>query len=162
MFWFVFVLICIALGGIVFIVWRKWIAPWRQVEDVITQIGRGERPRTFLVEGSAPAQRIGFQLEKIVGDLEQLHKQIAKRESGMQTIFSAMQDALLLVDSNRQVILTNHTFRKLFDAPEVSVATPLLEIVRDPTVDSLITDAFGTDGSVRCELAVEDSQMELH
>src|SRR5881396_1099116 len=160
--WFVIVLICAAFGCIAFIVWRKWIAPWRQVEDVITQIGRGERPSTFLVQGSAPAQRIGFQLEKIVSDLEQLQKQIAKRESGLQTIFSAMQDALLVVDSNRQVILSNQTFRKLFDAPEISVATPLLEIVRDPTLDRLLTDAVRGDGPVRCELTVDASQIELH
>jgi len=160
--WFVIVLIYVAFACIAFIVWRKWIAPWQQVEQVITQIGRGERPRTFLMEGSAPAQRIGFQLEKIVNELEQLQKQIAKRESGMQTIFSAMHDALLVVDSNRQVILTNQTFRKLFDAPEISVATPLLEIVRDPTLDRLLTDAFRGDGPVRCELVLDDAQIELH
>ena len=160
--WFAIVLICAAFGCIAFIVWRKWIAPWRQVEDVITQIGRGQRPRTFLLEGSAPAQRIGFQLEKIVGDLEQRQKQIAKRESGMQTIFSAMQDALLVVDSNRRVILTNQTFRKLFDAPEISLATPLLEIVRDPMLDRLLTNAFRGDGPVRCELTLDGSQLELH
>ena len=160
--WLIFVLICIALGAVAFIVWRKWIVPWRQVEGVITQIGRGERPRTFLIEGSAPAQRIGFQLEKIVGNLEQLQKQIAKRESGMQTIFSAMNDALLVVDSNRRVILTNQTFRKLFDAPEIPLSTPLLEIVRDPTLDSLLNDTFRGDGPVRCELAVDESQIELH
>ena len=160
--WVIGVLICGALGVIALIVWRKWIAPWRQVEDVITQIGRGERPSTFLVQGSAPAQRIGFQLEKIVSDLEQLQKQIAKRESGLQTIFSAMQDALLVVDSNRQVILSNQTFRKLFDAPEISLATPLLEIVRDPTLDRLLTDAFRGEGPVRCELTLDGSQIELH
>jgi len=160
--WVIGVLICGALGVIALIVWRKWIAPWRQVEDVITQIGRGERPRTFLLQGSAPAQRIGFQLEKIVSDLEQLQKQIAKRESGLQTIFSAMQDALLVVDSNRQVILSNQTFRKLFDAPEISLATPLLEIVRDPTLDRLLTDAFRGDGPVRSELTLDASQIELH
>jgi two-component system, OmpR family, phosphate regulon sensor histidine kinase PhoR len=161
-FWIVLVLICAALGSLAFIVWRKWIAPWRQFEEVVTQIGRGERPRTFLMDGSEPAQRIGFQLEKIAGDLEQLHKQIAKRESGMQTIFSAMQDALLVVDSNRQVILTNQTFQTLFDAPEISLPTPLFEIVRDPTLDRVLTDAFGSDGPVRCELALDDSEVELH
>jgi two-component system phosphate regulon sensor histidine kinase PhoR len=160
--WVLVVLICVLFSATAFIVWREWIAPWRQVEDVVTQIGRGERPRTFLMEGSAPAQRIGFQLEKIVSELEQLQKQIAKRESGMRTIFSAMQDALLVVDSNRQVILTNQTFRKLFDAPEISVATPLLEIVRDPTLDRLLTDAFRGDGPVRCELTLDGSQIELH
>jgi two-component system phosphate regulon sensor histidine kinase PhoR len=160
--WIIVLLTCAALSSLAVIIWRKWIAPWQHVERVITQIGRGERPRTFLMDGSGPTQRIGFQLEKITGDLEQLHRQIAKRESGMQTIFSAMQDALLLVDSNGQVILTNQAFRKLFDASEISAATPLLEIVRDPTLDRLLTDAFGTDGPVRCELAVDDSQMELH
>jgi two-component system phosphate regulon sensor histidine kinase PhoR len=160
--WFVIILICVAFGCTAFIVWRKWIAPWRHVEDVITQIGRGERPRTFLMEGSVPPQRIGFQLEKIVTDLEQLHKQIAKRESGMQTIFSAMHDALLVIDSNRQVVLTNQTFRKLFDAPEISLGTPLLEIVRVPALDRLLSDAFGGNGPVRCELALDDSQIELH
>src|SRR5438552_15166984 len=160
--WLIGVLICSALGVIAFIVWRKWIAPWRQVEQVITQIGHGRRPRRFLMDGSVPAQRIGFQLEKIVNELEQLQKQISKRESGMQTIFSAMQDALLVVDSNRQVILTNQTFRKLFDAPEISLATPLWEVVRDPTLDRLLTDAFRGDGPVRCELASDDSRIELH
>jgi two-component system phosphate regulon sensor histidine kinase PhoR len=160
--WLVILLICVALGCIAFIVWRKWIAPWRQVEDVITQIGRGERPRTFLMEGNAPAQRIGFQLEKIVVDLEQRQKQIAKGEAGMRTIFAAMQDALLVVDSNRRVILTNETFQKLFDAPEIPLATPLLEIVRDPTLDQLLTDAFHGRGPVRCELTLDGSQIELH
>src|SRR5262249_59354337 len=111
------------------------------------------------MDGSDPAQRIGFQLEKIAGDLEQLHKQIAKRESGMQTIFSAIQDALLLVDSNRQVILTNETFRKLFGVAEISVAMPLLEIVRNPTLEGVLTDAFAGDGPVRSELALDDSRI---
>jgi two-component system, OmpR family, phosphate regulon sensor histidine kinase PhoR len=160
--WFVIVLICVAFSCLALIGWRKWIAPWQQVEQVITQIGRGERPRTFLMEGSVPAQRIGFQLERIVNELEQLQKQIAKRESGMQTIFSAMQDALLVVDSNRQVILTNETFRKLFVVPEISLATPLLEVVRNATLDRVLTDAFSGRVPSRSELAVDGSQIELH
>src|SRR5215472_6762827 len=159
--WFVVCPIAGLMAVGAFVVWRKWIMPWRQIENVVTQIERGEQPRTFLLENAGQAQRIGFQLEKISCELEQLKKQIAKRESGMQTIFSAMQDALLLVDSNRQVILTNQTFRKLFDAPEITLAMPLLEIVRDPTLDRLLTDAFSGNGPVRCELTLEDSQIEL-
>src|SRR5947199_10349681 len=162
MIWLLLCAIVAATIALAFIVWRKWIAPWRQVEELVVHIGQGERPSTFLIDGGAQAQRVGLRLEKVSEDLQQLKKQIAKRESGMQTIFSAMQDALLVVDSNRQVILSNQTFRKLFDAPEVSVATPLLEIVRDPTLDRLLTDAFRGDGPVRCELALDDSQIELH
>jgi two-component system phosphate regulon sensor histidine kinase PhoR len=160
--WFIGVLICVALGGVAFIVWRRWIAPWRQVEELVTEIERGERPRTFLIHGGAEAQRIGLRLEKIFQDVKQLDKQIAKRESGMQTIFSAMHDALLVVDSDRRVILTNQTFRKLFALPEISMGTPLLEIVRDATLDRAIADAFRDGESVRSELTLDGSQIELH
>jgi two-component system phosphate regulon sensor histidine kinase PhoR len=101
-------------------------------------------------------------LEKIFHDLKQLNKQIAKRESGMQTIFSAMHDALLVVDSNRHVILANQMFRKLFGLPQVSVGTPLLDVVRDATLDRVIADALVGGGPVRSELALEGSQIELH
>jgi two-component system phosphate regulon sensor histidine kinase PhoR len=141
---------------------RKWIAPWRQVEDLVTEIGRGEQPRTFLIHGGAEAQRIGLRLEKIFQDLTQLNKQIAKRESGIQTIFAAMHDALLVVDSKRYVILANETFRKLFALPEISEGTPLLEIVRDATLDRVINDTFDHGGPVRSELTLDGSQIELH
>jgi two-component system phosphate regulon sensor histidine kinase PhoR len=147
--------------ALVMIAWRKWIAPWRQVEELVTQIGRGDQPPTFLIHGGGPAQRVGLRLEKIFDDLKQLNKQIAKRESGIQAIFSAMHDALLVVDSNRHVILANEMFRKLFALPEIPEGTPLLEIVRDATLDRAIDDAFDRGGPVRSELALDGSQIEL-
>ena len=140
---------------------RRWIAPWRQVEELVTEIERGERPRTFLIDGGAQAQRIGLRLEKVFEDLQQLNKQIAKRDSGMQTIFSAMHDALLVVDSNRHLILVNETFRRLFALPEISEGAPLREIVRDATLDRVINDALDRGGPVRIELTLDGSKIEL-
>ena len=162
MIWLLFCAIVAASIALALIAWRKWIAPWRQIDELVTQIGLGERPRTFLVHGGAQAQRIGLRLEKIFQDLKQLDKQIAKRESGMQTIFSSMHDALLVVDSNRRVILTNDMFRKLFTLPEISVGTPLLEILRNPALDQAIANASGRGESIRSELTVDASQIEIH
>src|SRR6266436_9415167 len=162
MIWLVLSAIVASTMALALIAWRKWIAPWRQVEELVTEIGRGEQPLTFLIRGGAEAQRIGLRLEKIFQDLTQLNKQIAKRESGIQTIFAAMHDALLVVDSKRYVILANETFRKLFALPEISEGTPLLEIVRDATLDRVINDAFDHGGPVRSELVLDGSQIELH
>src|SRR5437773_8271526 len=140
---------------------RRWIAPWRQVEELVTEVERGERARTFLIDGGAQAQRIGLRLEKVFEDLQQLNKQIAKRDSGMQTIFSAMHDALLVVDSNRHLILVNETFRRLFALPEISEGAPLREIVRDATLDRVINDALDRGGPVRIELTLDGSKIEL-
>ncbi len=162
MIWLLLSAIVASTMALVLIAWRRWIAPWRQVEELVTEIGRGEQPRTFLIHGGAEAQRIGLRIEKIFQDLTQLNKQIAKRESGMQTIFAAMHDALLVVDSKRYVILANETFRKLFALPEISEGTPLLEIVRDATLDRVINDAFDHGGPVRSELTLDGLQIELH
>ncbi len=40
------------------------------MEELVTEIARGEQPRTFLIHGSAEAQRIGLRLEKIFNDLQ--------------------------------------------------------------------------------------------
>jgi len=162
MIWLLLCAVVAATIALALIAWRRWIAPWRQVEELVTEIGRGEQPRTFLIHGGAEAQRIGLRLEKIFQDLTQLNKQIAKRESGMQTIFAAMHDALLVVDSKRYVILANEMFRKLFALPEISEGTPLLEIVRDATLDRVINDTFDHGGPVRSELTLDGSQIELH
>jgi two-component system phosphate regulon sensor histidine kinase PhoR len=162
MIWFLLCAIVAATIAVALIAWRKWIAPWRQVGELVTQIGSGEKPRTFLVHGGAQARRIGVHLEKIFDDFKHLKKQIAKRESGMRTIFSAMQDALLVVDSDRRVILTNNTFQRLFALAEILEGTPLREIVRDATLDRAIGAAFDHGEPVRSELALDGLQIELH
>jgi two-component system, OmpR family, phosphate regulon sensor histidine kinase PhoR len=160
--WLLLCVIVAATIAIGFVAWRKWIAPWQEIEELVTQIARGERPRTFVIHDGPQAQRIGLRLEKIFHDLKQLDKQIAKRESGLQTIFSAMQDALLVVDSDRYVVLANEAFRKLFALSEILPGTPLLDSVRDATLDGVIAGAFGGGQPVRGELAVDGSQIELH
>jgi two-component system, OmpR family, phosphate regulon sensor histidine kinase PhoR len=162
MIWFLLCAIIAATMALALIAWRKWIAPWQQVDELVRQIGSGEKPRTFLVHGGAQARHIGVHLEKIFDDFKHFNKQIAKRESGMRTIFSAMQDALLVVDSDRRVILTNNTFQRLFALPEILEGTPLLEIVRDVTLDRAIGDAFDHGEPVRGELTLDGLQTELH
>src|SRR5438132_13485070 len=98
MIWLLLCAIVAATIALALIAWRKWIAPWRQVGELVTEIGRGEQPRTFLIHGGAETQRIGLRLEKMFKDLTQLNKQIAKRESGMQTSFSSIQDTLRVAD----------------------------------------------------------------
>src|SRR5437764_10622342 len=159
MVWLLLCAIVAATIALLLILWRRWIAPWQQVEELVVEIGRGEPPRTFVINGGTQAQRIGLRLEQVSEDLQQLNKQIAKRESGMQTIFSAMHDALLVVDSNRHVILANDMFRKLFALPEISEGTPLLDIVRDATLDRLIEEALGSGGPVRSGVALGCSQL---
>jgi two-component system phosphate regulon sensor histidine kinase PhoR len=158
MWWLFLGVVCILLVVTALAIWRKWIAPWRHIEQLVRQIAGGGRPRTFLVNGGAVAQRVGLALEIISARQQELGRQIAGRESGTQTILGAMQDGLLVVDQSLRVTLVNHAFRKLFGLPEISLGTPLLDIVRDATVDRLIGETLRTGKAMQSELLRVDSK----
>src|SRR5213595_1967547 len=156
--WLLLGLTCIAFAGIALVGWRKWIAPWRHIEQLVKQIAGGERPRTFLVDGSTLAQRVGLALESIFRRQQQLNQQITGRESATQAILGAMQDGLLVVDASRHITLMNRTFEELFELRDGAVGAPLLETVRHATLDRLIAETLRTGKAMQNELMLTDSK----
>src|SRR5205814_9489730 len=156
--WLLLGLTCIAFAGIALVGWRKWIAPWRHIEQLVKQIAGGERPRTFLVDGGTLAQRVGLALESIFRRQQQLDQQITGRESGTQAILGAMQDGLLVVDARRHITLMNRTFENLFELRDGAVGAPLLETVRHATLDGLIAETLRTGKAMQSELTLADSE----
>src|SRR6059058_36944 len=156
--WLLLGVTCIAFAGIALVGWRKWIAPWRHIEQLVKQIAGGERPRTFLVDGGTLAQRVGLALESIFRRQQQLNQQITGRESGTQAILGAMQDGLLAVDTRRHITLMNRTFGDLFELRDGKVGAPLLETVRHATLDRLIAETLRTGKAMQSELTLTDSK----
>src|SRR6059058_3394718 len=156
--WLLLGLICVLFAGMAVVVWRKWVAPWRQIEQLVARIRDRQRPSTFLVNGGAESKRVGLALENIFARQQELGRQIAGRESGTQTILRAMQDGLLVVDKRLRVTLANQAFRKLFGLPEISLGAPLLDVVREATVDRLIAETLRTGKAMQSELVRADSK----
>jgi two-component system, OmpR family, phosphate regulon sensor histidine kinase PhoR len=156
--WLFLGVICVLFAATAVVVWQKWVAPWRQVERLVRQIAGNGRPGTFLIDGGPEPKRVGLALENIFARQQELGRQIAGRESGTQTILRAMQDGLLVVDKSLRVTLVNQAFRKLFGLPEISLGAPLLDIVRDATVDRLIEETLRTGKAMQSELVRADSK----
>jgi len=155
--WVFLALICVLFAAIALVGWRKWIAPWRYIDQLVRQIAHGEEPRTFLVDGGARARRVGLTLENVFRRQEQLDQQIAGRESGTQAILGTMQDGLLVVDMGRHITLMNRTFENLFELRDAAAGAPLLETVRHATLDRLIAEALRTGELMQSELLLTDS-----
>jgi two-component system phosphate regulon sensor histidine kinase PhoR len=157
MFWlFVGVIVGVFAAAAAFgwLAWKKWAAPWRQIERLVRQISRGERPRTFLVEGGRRARRISLALENLLTRQQERDQQMAQRESGTKAILSAMHDGLLVVDANANVVLVNETFRMLLSLREVSAGAPLLDAVRNAELHQLILNTLRDGEPRQRELAV--------
>lgn len=147
--------------AIVYVAWRKWILPWRQIEGLVRQIGRREQPRTFLIQGGKEAQRVGVALEDIFTRQQELDRQIDERASGQEAILSAMQDGLLVVDGRRRVALLNRAFCNLFEIGEDSLGAPLLESVRDPAVEQIVGETFRRGVPIQGELSVGRREFQM-
>src|SRR6266480_3819590 len=156
--WLFLGVISVVFAAIALVAWRKWIAPWRNIDQLVRQIAHGERPRTFLVDGGTRARRIGLALENVLRRQEQLDQQIAGRESGTQTILGAMHDGLLVVNVGRHITLMNRTFENLFELRDGAVGAPLLESVRHATLDRLIAETLRTGEAMKNELMLSDSK----
>jgi two-component system phosphate regulon sensor histidine kinase PhoR len=159
--WVILAAIVGATAVIAYVTWRKWIAPWSQIERLVRQIGRGEQPRTFLVKGGNEAQRIGLALENILARQRGLDQQIGERVSGQKAILSAMQDGLLVVDHARRLALVNPAFCDLFKIGEDSLGAPLLESVRDPAVEQIVGETFQRRQPSQGELMIGRREFQM-
>ena len=158
MYWLILGVLCALFAVTALVLWRKWAAPWPQIEQLVTQIARGERPSTFLINGGADPHRVALALENIFARQQELQHQIAGRESGTQTILSAMEDGLLVVDARNRITLMNPTFQNLFELRGPAAGVPLVEAVRHATLDQLIAETLLTGEAVRNELSLADSR----
>ena len=158
MYWLILGVLCVLFAVIALVLWQKWAAPWPRIEQLVSQIARGERPSTFLINGGKDPHRVGLALENIFARQQELELQIAGRESGTQTILGAMEDGLLVVDARSRVTLMNPTFQKLFELRDPAVDVPLVEAVRHATLDQLIAETLRTGEAMRGELSLPDSR----
>ncbi|HJX97485.1 MAG TPA: ATP-binding protein [Chthoniobacterales bacterium] len=142
MIWFVVAAIVGSTIAIGYVIWRKWIAPWREMEQLVHQVGRAEQPRTFLIGGGSEARRVSAALENIFRRQRDLDRQIGERASGQKAILSAMQNGLLVVDGQSRLALMNPAFCDLFGVGEDALGSPLLESVRDPAIERIVGQAL--------------------
>jgi len=158
MYWLILGVLCAVFAVTALFLWQKWSAPWSQIEQLVSQVARGEPPSTFLINGGAGPHRIALALEDIFTRQQELERQITGRESGTQTILGAMQDGLLVVDARSRIMLMNQSFEKLFELRGPAMGVPLIEAVRHATLDELIADTLRTREVMRSELSVTDSR----
>lgn len=160
--WILLGAVVIAAIAFACVAWRKWIAPWRKVDQLVRQVGRGEQPRTFVMKGGKEAQRLGVALEDIFIRQQALDREIAQRAAEDKALFSAMQDGVLLLDVDRRVAFLNPTFEQWFGVSPDSLGAPLLETVRNAGVEQLINATFRKHASIQREITIGERQLQMN
>jgi two-component system phosphate regulon sensor histidine kinase PhoR len=135
MHWWILGIVLLAVAaGAAFLFQRVYLQPWRDLEHLLTTIGRGQQPPTFLLGGTSHAGRIGVALEQLLNRQRQLDRQVTKDAAEMRAVFAALTDGLLVVDSTQHISICNPAFEKLYGKYPIAAGTPLLDIIRDSDV----------------------------
>ena len=140
---------------------RLWLRPWQELEHLLTRIGRGEQPRTFLLVGPAPARRVGLALEQLLVRQRELDRQVSQDTAEVRAVFSALTDGLLMVDSTQRILICNPAFEKLYDKSPITAGTPLLDILRDSDVIEPIREALDQAKARVAEVTAPDRKKQL-
>ena len=99
----------LALVGLIatIAVWRKWISPWKDAQELADAAVAQRPPRKVLISANPEAHKVGLALETLMDGRRQLEKRVLESESSVQTVFAAMLDGLAVIDEHRRVRLVN-------------------------------------------------------
>ena len=121
-------------------VWRKWVSPWKDAQELADAVVAQRPPRKVLISGNPEAHKVGLALETLMDRRRDLEKRVLESESSVETVFAAMLDGLAVIDDRRSVRLMNREFRQIFGVPDNGAGT-LLELVHNAAIDRLALEA---------------------
>src|SRR5207248_5609146 len=144
-----------------FVLQRLYLRPWQELEHLLTRIGRGEQPPTFLLGGTAQTRRVGVALEQLLLRQRELDRQVSKDAAEVRAVFAALTDGLLVVDSTQRILICNPAFEKLYGQSRIATGTALLEIVRDSDMIEPIRAALDQARARVAEVTAPDRKKQL-
>src|SRR5205807_8500623 len=131
MLWWTLGIALLLVVAAAFLLQRLYLRPWRELEQLLTRIGRGEQPPTFLLGGTAEARRVGLALEQLLARQRELDRQVSKDAAEVRAVLTALTDGLLVIDSTQHILMCNPAFELLFRQSSIPIGTDLLDIISD-------------------------------
>src|SRR5205814_10007921 len=144
-----------------FLLQRLYLRPWQELEHLLTRIGRGEQPPTFLLGGTTRARRIGLALEQLLARQRELDRQVSKDAAEVRAVLAALTDGLLVIHSTQHILICNPAFEQLYGQSRIATGTALLDIVRDSDVIEPIRAALDQARARVTEVTAPDRKKQL-
>ena len=161
MHWWIVAIALLLVVAAVFFLQRLYLRPWQELEHLLTRIGRGEQPPTFLLSGRPRARRVGLALEQLLARQRALDRQVSKDAAEVRAVLSALTDGLLVVDSTQHILICNPAFEKLYGQSPIAAGTPLLDVIRDSDVIEPIRAALDQAKARVAEVIAPDRKKQL-
>jgi two-component system, OmpR family, phosphate regulon sensor histidine kinase PhoR len=124
----------------------------KHVHTMLDDLAHGREPLSFGLDGTFA--RLGQRARQVAAEHEHLRRQRQLAEANLQIILSSMQEGVLVVDSRRAIRLVNPSLRKMFALPPNIFGQPVIETLKEPVVDQMITAALASGQAQEREIAL--------
>ena len=161
MLWWTLGIALLLVVAAAFLLQHLYLRPWRELEQLLTRIGRGEQPPTFLLGGITRARRVGLALEQLLARQRELDRQVSKDAAEVRAVLAALTDGLLVVDSSQHVLICNPAFEELYGQSHIATGTALLDIIRDSDVIEAMRAALDQARARVAEVTAPDRKRQL-
>src|SRR5437879_13248365 len=94
MLWWTLGIALLLVVAAAFLLQRLYLRPWRELEQLLTRIGRGEQPPAFLLGGITRARRVGLALEQLLARQRERGRQASKDAAELRAVMTATADRL--------------------------------------------------------------------
>ena len=115
-------LLIVVVVAAAFLVYYWSLRPWRELEHLLTRIGHGEQPPTFLLGGMAQARRVGLALEQLLVRQRELDRQVTKDAAEVRAVLAALTNGLLVVDSSQHISTSPGSHSGVARAIKINIA----------------------------------------
>jgi len=140
--WIAFGVLAIIFFATALLAWRRWIVPWKDVDELSQAVVEKRPPRKFLISANPQSRRTGLALEALTDRQRELEERFREGESSVQAVFGAMLDGLVVVDDQRRVRMMNRESRRMFGLEKAEPGELLLEVIRHASIDRLVAEAI--------------------
>ncbi len=120
---------------------RMALSPLEQIGEVARRIGQGDADARLLWnlhdERDAFASVVNRMADQIQRELGGTRRNVQQLEA----VMAEMIEGVLVLDSNERIVLVNAAFRELFDVWGEVQDRPVVELIRLPAVDDILSGA---------------------
>ncbi|MDD5723461.1 MAG: ATP-binding protein [Syntrophales bacterium] len=148
---------------IAFVFTSRLVSPIQEMEQFTKRLRDGEDPGSLMIGSSDETGRLARNINYLVTELKE-RIQLADEEKGkLESVFSSMEDGILVLDTQGRIETTNETTQKIFNLSfeEIIGKTPL-EVFRNIRLQQALDQFKKTGRSLSQEIVLgEQDRMVL-
>jgi two-component system, OmpR family, phosphate regulon sensor histidine kinase PhoR len=132
------------------------LKPLKRVSEHSEALAQGKSSGGYVVSGIPPLQKVVKDLQVIDERLRQLSASVRVEEFSLKTILASMVEGVIVTDRDSVIQMANRAFTQMFSLHQDPVKRPLMDVLLQPDIKSIIDQALKSEKENAGEVVIED------